>query len=253
MILVKSKKCSKEKLLREFPDAVICDVTSHASDELVRLSPFYPHGGIPVPYSPGWTAMSVESVWQGLKVFASAGVDTSVFRNETMKNLKRTERRFGRTLGHRKGVNGEEMLGYVEARKLLYLPVYLWVLEHKATVALERLRELARTHTLILLDYNTNPNVEDASSPLSHASLIKAYLEDAYPACDRIGPPAPVPSGDESWTASPEEDLREGRRVRHPVFGEGTVESVDGAKIIVAFDSAGTRTLLISLAKLQVL
>ena len=253
MILVKSKRCSTEKLLREFPNAVICDVTSHASDELVKLSPFYPHGGIPVPFSPGWTAMSVEAVWQGLKVFESEGVDTSVFRNETMKNLKRTQKRFGRTLGHQKGVNGKEMLGYVEARKRIYLPVYLWVLEHKAAAAVERLRELARTHTLILLDYNTNPDVEDASSPLSHASLIKAYLEGAYPACDRIDTAAPLPSDEESRTVATEEDLREGMRVKHPALGEGTVKSVDGIKVIVAFDSAGTLTLIIRLAKLQIL
>lgn len=30
---------------------------------------------------------------------------------------------------------------------------------------------------MILLDYDTNENVEDASKPLSHASLIKAYVE----------------------------------------------------------------------------
>ena len=37
-----------------------------------KLSPFYPHGGIPVPFSEGVTATCVEAVWQGLKVFESA-------------------------------------------------------------------------------------------------------------------------------------------------------------------------------------
>ena len=81
MIVVKSKRCSEKNILKEYPDAVILDVTSHADGDLVRLSPFYPHGGIPVPFSPGWTAMSVESIWQGLKVFETAGVDTTLFRN----------------------------------------------------------------------------------------------------------------------------------------------------------------------------
>ncbi|MGN0088780.1 MAG: DUF6939 family protein [Candidatus Limimorpha sp.] len=46
----------------------MADVTSQARDGLVRLSPFYPHGGIPVPFSEGYTAACVEGIWQGLKV-----------------------------------------------------------------------------------------------------------------------------------------------------------------------------------------
>ena len=32
------------------------------------LSPFYPHGGIPIPFSGSVTSQSVEGIWQGLKV-----------------------------------------------------------------------------------------------------------------------------------------------------------------------------------------
>lgn len=110
MIVIESKRKKPETILRRYPGAVIADVTSHAGDDLVKLSPFYPHGGIPVPFSEGFTATCVEAVWQGLKVFEGADVDTSLFLNDTMKNLKRTVRRFGRPLGHRKGVYGKELL-----------------------------------------------------------------------------------------------------------------------------------------------
>lgn len=184
MIIVKSHKCSIEKLRRDFPGAMIIDVTSHAKDEMIKLSPFYPHGGIPVPFSPGWRAMSVESIWQGLKDFESVGIDTALFRNATMKNLKRTTRRFGRIRGHRKGVGSLILLNYVNARKLLYLPTYKWMLENKARNEVEKIRVLSQTHLIILLDYATNPDVEDYSSPLSHAALIKAYVEGNYPTYD---------------------------------------------------------------------
>ena len=46
-----------------------------------KLSPFYPHGGIPVPFSESVTAMCVEAVWQGLKVFENCGIDTELFKN----------------------------------------------------------------------------------------------------------------------------------------------------------------------------
>ena len=75
MIVIESKRRKRENILKKYPDAVIADVTSQAIDGLVKLSPFYPHGGIPVPFSEGYTAMCVEGIWQGLKVFESADVD----------------------------------------------------------------------------------------------------------------------------------------------------------------------------------
>lgn len=185
MIVVESKRKKPETILRRYPGAVIADVTSHSGDDLVKLSPFYPHGGIPVPFSEGFTATCVEAVWQGLKVFEGADVDTSLFLNDTMKNLKRTVRRFGRPLGHRKGVYGKELLGYVEARKQIYLPTYKWVLENKVPRIIERLREASKTKTIVLLDYETNCDVDDPRKPLSHAFLVKAYAEGIYPYGDK--------------------------------------------------------------------
>ena len=67
MIIVESKRKKPATILRQYPDAVLADVTSGAKDDSVKLSPFYPHGGIPVPFSEGYTATCVESIWQGLK------------------------------------------------------------------------------------------------------------------------------------------------------------------------------------------
>ena len=181
MIVIESKRRKTENILKEYPEAILADVTSQAKDGLIKLSPFYPHGGIPVPFSPGWTATCVEAVWQGLKVFEHADVDTEMFKNDTMKNLKRTVRRFGKPLGHSRGVDGTELLGYIEARKEIYVPTYRWVLEHKVQNIIERLREVSRNKTIVLLDYNTNCDVDDSSKPLSHAYLIKAYVEGLYP------------------------------------------------------------------------
>lgn len=181
MIVIESKKKKRENILKKYPGAIIADVTSQAKDGLIKLSPFYPHYGIPVPFSEGYTASCVETVWQGLKVFEMADVDTSLFMNGTMKNIKRTVRRFGRPLGHRKGVNGTELLGYIDARKLIYIPSYKWMLENKANDIIERLREASKTKTIVLLDYDTNCDVENEKRPLSHAFLVKAYAEGLYP------------------------------------------------------------------------
>lgn len=181
MIIIESKRKKLETILKKYPDAILADVTSGAKDGLVKLSPFYPHGGIPVPFSDGYTATCVEAIWQGLKVFEGCGVDVEMFKNDTMKNIKRTVRRFGKPLGHCKGVHGTELLGYIEARKLIYIPTYKWVLENKVANIIDRLREASKTKTIVLLDYDTNADVENAKKPLSHASLIKAYVEGIYP------------------------------------------------------------------------
>ena len=181
MIIIESKRKKPATILKQYPDAILADVTSGAKDGLVKLSPFYPHYGIPVPFSEGYTATCVEAIWQGLKVFESCDVDVEMFKNDTMKNIKRTVRRFGKPLGHRKGVDGTELLGYIEARKQIYIPAYKWVLENKVANIIERLREASKTKTIVLLDYDTNADVENAKKPLSHASLIKAYVEGLYP------------------------------------------------------------------------
>ena len=186
MIIIESKRKKPATILKKYPGAILADVTSGSPNDLIKLSPFYPHGGIPVPFSEGYTASCVEAIWQGLKVFEGCDVDLSLFHNNTMKGLKRTVRRFGKPLGHRKGVNGKELLGYIEARKLIYIPTYKWVLENKVANIIEKLRDASNSgKTIVLLDYDTNADVENAKKPLSHASLIKAYVEGLYPYGDK--------------------------------------------------------------------
>ena len=154
MIIIESKRKKTENILKKYPNAIIADVTSQAKDGLIKLSPFYPYGCIPIPFSKGYTAYSVEGIWQGLKVFENEDIDTSVFYNDTMKGIKRTVRKHGRVLGHRKGVHGTEILDYVEAKHQIYIPTYRWMLEHKAMDIIKRLRKASETTTIILMDYN---------------------------------------------------------------------------------------------------
>lgn len=180
MILVKSKRTALERLERQYPGAVILDVTSRGPQPWIRFSPFYPHGNIPVPFSPGVFSASVEGVWQGLKVFQEADVDPSYFTITSMKNVKRSARTYGKVLGHRQGITGERLLTYAEARHMIYLPTYYWVLAHCLQTELAQLRECASRQTVILLDYETNCGLDNLARPLSHAGLVKYYLEGAW-------------------------------------------------------------------------
>lgn len=125
MIYIENRKRKIERIKEEHPDADILDITSNSKTRYAKiLSPFYPHGNIPIPFTNELKAICVEAVWQGLKVFDSVDVDFSTFKNDTMRNLKRTVRKFGKPKGHRKGAYGKELLNYFEARMLIYLPTY---------------------------------------------------------------------------------------------------------------------------------
>jgi hypothetical protein len=158
-------------------------VTSKGPEPWVRFSPFYPHGGIPVPFTPDMTAASVEGIWQALKVFDGADVDPAKLRVTSMKGIKRTVRSNGEVRGHRAGVHGRELLGYADARRLIYLPAYRWVLEHRVAPLVDDVRKLAdRSGGVVLLDYTTNDDIADESAPLSHAGLLRRWIDGRWPA-----------------------------------------------------------------------
>lgn len=181
MIIIESKRKSIATIEQRHPGAIIIDVTSKSSNRFVQFSPFYPHGGIPIPFSDGYFAMSVEGIWQGLKVFEKSDVDFSCFSNTSMKNLKRSSKKFGKVLGHRKGIAGMDLLSYSAARFEIYLPTYLWVLENKLQDLVNEIKSIDKDKVVVLLDYNTNEDCYSLKKPLSHAGLIKSFIEGSYP------------------------------------------------------------------------
>lgn len=209
MIFVENKKRSIEKLKEEYPDAYILDITSSSPFRYGQLlSPFYPHGNIPIPgESGGMTACCVEGIWQGLKVFEHAGIDRYSFRNDTMKNIKRTVRKFGKPLGHQYGVFSKQLLNYADAKRLIYAPSYKYVLDNIPEVqhVIAKIKKQAEVSDIVFLDYNLNPDNRDASKPLSHAEFVKMYIEDRYPTTE------------EDFRPLTEEELAKIKKTRKPI------------------------------------
>jgi len=173
-----SRRLSGATLARRFPGATVVDVTSKGPAPWVRFSPFYPHGGVPVPGRPGEVGQSVEGVWQGLKVFAAEGVDPTRWAVASTRGIKRGGKARGPVRGH--DVGGT-LVDYAAARRLVYLPSYLWVLTHNLAAEVAELRTLAVAGPVVLLDYETNRDVADLSKPLSHAALVRYHLAGTWP------------------------------------------------------------------------
>jgi len=181
IVAVESRRKKLAGVVAAWPGAAVVDVTSKGAEPWVRFSPFFAHGGVPVPNTPAATAQSVEGLWQGLKVFEREDIDPRKWGVTDMAGIKRGGKSRGAVRGHRFGVGSETLLGYRDARFRVYLPAYLWVLEHRLQPEVEQLRRLAADKPLVLLDYETNAEVEDLSRPLSHAALVACYLRGAWP------------------------------------------------------------------------
>jgi hypothetical protein len=189
MIAVESRRKKRTTVEKLWPGSTIIDVTSKGDAPWVRFSPFYPHGGIPIPNTFTETAQSVEGLWQGLKVFDREDIDPSKWAITDMAGIKRGGKSRGSVRGHRFGVASDTLLNYRDARFRIYLPAYQWVLEHRLESEIEQVRQLAAEKPLVLLDYETNADVEDLSSPLSHAALMMYHLQGSWP-CAGIEQPA---------------------------------------------------------------
>jgi len=180
MIQIVSKRgnCSKKFEKLRADGWIIIDVTSKSDDPTFRkFSPMHPHGGIPVIGWEGEISETVEGIWQGLKVFENEGINKKKFSIKTMKGIKRgVTVKTGRVKGHMIK-DTDELLGYVEARKRIYIPTYEHVLQNHLKNEVELLRGLlAEGNKIAFLDYDINEDVENTAKPLSHASLIKKWL-----------------------------------------------------------------------------
>jgi hypothetical protein len=55
------------------------------------------------------------------------------------------------------------------------------MLDHRAGELITRLRELSSRQTVVLLDYSTDADVTDLSTPLSHATLVAQRVQQLLP------------------------------------------------------------------------
>ncbi|TPX31243.1 hypothetical protein SmJEL517_g05381 [Synchytrium microbalum] len=186
-VVIVHKMTKIDTLKQIYGDTVsVVDVTSKSSLPYVKFSPFYPwKDGIPIATDSSKTAVSVEGIWQGLKVFENEGISTKHLQNDTMQNVKRSATRLrGKVLGHSATVTDEiTLLEYIDARKQIYLPAYKYVLDNYLQKEVALLANMVREldTTLCLKDYTTNSDVDDVTQPLSHASLIAAYIKGQWP------------------------------------------------------------------------
>ena len=150
------------------------NVSSYGDEPYRIFSPFSssPSYRIPVPGQEQLRSSSVESIWQGLKII-NGQTDFSLFERTPRK-------RAGRVEGHQ---YGQEVLGYQEARRQIYLPAYTYhVVNNALDVVKDNLEVRLQQGTVTFYDVESNGDINDLSRPYAHASLLSNLLDVLLPA-----------------------------------------------------------------------
>lgn len=149
-----------------YKTGIVIDLIGNQYSSLSILSPYYLHGGIPIPYSLSVCGKSVFDVWETLRV-----ID-----NGAQKKVAK----------FRKGVGVNEYWDLAGARRNILIPVYGWMLENKVFKHIQYLRRMSTTTDIVILDKSTNCEIDNTDMPLSISYLLKSYLEGHGPYCDAI-------------------------------------------------------------------
>lgn len=158
MIVLESKRDNLQKIVEMNPKVIIADITINSNSALRKLSPSFEWGNILVPYTDSLEYVpSVEAVWNELRITEN---DTD---------------------GFKRGCYDHVIFDYIEARKKIFIPTYRWMLENKAAEIIKRMRIANRDKTIVLYDGEDNYDIDNPSKPLSHAYLVKAYVEGLAP------------------------------------------------------------------------
>lgn len=162
-------------------NAIIIDMSYRSTTMTSCLSPYFPWGNIPVPFSTGMVAQSAMSIWEGLKVFEFGDVDIKVFSYKHKEDLNRANLSLGNLIGYRRGMNYDYIYDENEAYRQIFIPTYQWILEHRAFKTIQWLRHYLREN-IILID---NPK-EIIPNQFTPATLLKAYVLGQTPFNDVI-------------------------------------------------------------------
>lgn len=174
-------------MANKYPNALIIDI-SYSSMRYIRyevrnlygmLNPFYPHGKIQVPFTDGYTGVSISAVWNSLKVFEDSDVNVNLRNCEDIHMMKREN--LGNLVGFRQGFYNNNIMDVEEARRKILIPIYRWMLEQKTYCIIEYLRKIAQQQDIVILDDSINCEITNTNAPLSYAWLIKSYIEGLYP------------------------------------------------------------------------
>lgn len=158
------------------------DTYHRAPESMARfraMNPFHfdPSWRITVPGQPGCDSSSVESIWQGLKVVGGR-LDLDMFNRPAHKRPPEDERGAGFDYAASQLMLGESVVDLVTARLLIYLPVYLELVDRFVPIKVieEIAAVLASGRDVIFFDWDENMDILNDQASFSHSAILAAWF-----------------------------------------------------------------------------
>jgi hypothetical protein len=155
------------------------DISVDAEIPWNRLSLGYQHGQIPVPGLHRMFTECVQGAMEGLKLIGKSGrpgkINLGLFVGPGReRELEDEEWLLGWSFEGRR-------VSLPEARRLILLPAYVWMLQNKAYAELARLKMIGRMHAeddndLVIYDGVPSDDPDDFEKPLSAAAILVSYV-----------------------------------------------------------------------------
>ena len=147
------------------------DISYHSKTGTSYLSPYFPFGNIPIPFSGNRVAQSVMSIWEGLKVFKSRDIDLNIFSIKDKERLRQSKLEFSDFIGYQRGLNYDYIYDEQEAYRQIFIPAYRWILEYNVPNIIHWLRANLYKKIVIIEDSN-----EIIPNQLSPGALLRSYV-----------------------------------------------------------------------------
>ncbi|HDR8128709.1 TPA: hypothetical protein QC448_004596 [Bacillus cereus] len=176
-------RATGEKLLLDNNKYLCIDSADVAPESMKKYKSFNPFNynkylTYPVPKMNDFFSHSIESIWQGLKIIENK-TDFNLFKVQPYKRPSMVEREnkdfyYENT----QFLYGDQIIDLLEARFLIYCPVYLYNLEKICPKELINTigDAINQNKVVIFYDWDDNFQIEDVSSPFSHSSLLAAWF-----------------------------------------------------------------------------
>jgi len=154
-------------------DVDVIDMRFNARQPYCRLNFDYQHGQIPVPGLRGMYAESVTGILEGLRLVGPTGrpgkVNCGYFVGAGRPRPLKTGQWCSGYSYKGRAVN------LAEARRLLIIPSYQWVLANKVQAVVAKISKLARVRAVGLYDGYGSADLH-VDARLSAAAVLTAYL-----------------------------------------------------------------------------
>ncbi|GEM_PF-4058919 len=161
-------------------EALRVDTADAAPPEMARfqsMNPFHIEEAwrIPVP-GQQLRSRSVESIWQGLKV-VDGTTDSTMLGARASKRPPEAMRGPDFDYAATRFQYGENEIDLVSARFLIYLPAYLYMLEHLVPVVVtDEIGHAAEHGVVVFYDWDDNFDITDDRCSFSHSAILASWF-----------------------------------------------------------------------------